>query len=606
MASKKDALLSPPGIFIIYMLGSWLVIMGVRQLFPAVPVPLAIFSTSWRFTLGILECISLFPALAMSALVIPFGLQPHSEETFERFSPNFLERLRLPIITAITAVVLYGILFFLVLPIARNARSDMEFRGLLFRQSLEKTRERVEEKKWEEAAQFIAVCERIWPGSPEIEAAILVDGKMENLEMVIVREMDSFRFKHDETEAEVLYNTGPEKSLNRVSPDRQNPVDVGEALRFAGEALRGERYYDAHWLATLAGRLARPGSIEIVEASRLASQAWNAIASLAPNSQERQRFDLYRLKQSGYEAMIAEDWIRAYYIFKELAALTPADPDAANFLADCETKTLQIAFFADELTMTLGDILTGAVFSIPWTNAAGSSNGRLVLRVGSLSTFADYSYGHEIELIFLNQDGQIFNRLEAPSAKFLPKTLGSKPRVVLLLQALDRDDRDLRSGPTWLDPSRAEMGAAEVTLDLSYDDFLFMSQAQRGLDNFLVPELFTAEKALPPYGYIPQVFRAEVISRIAEPIFLLPLLVLVIVMGWRYRALHRPRYLSIPMLAILPLVFDGFVHIYRAMINTLGIWVALTLGFTTAMFVLAFAVLVLFMLSLVMLASQRE
>ncbi|GHT77788.1 hypothetical protein FACS1894130_03290 [Spirochaetia bacterium] len=589
MASKKEGLLSPPGIFIIYILGSWIVILGIRFLFPAAPVPLANFSTSWRLTLGILECIVLFPALAMSAMVIPFGFQTHPEEDFGRFSTNFLDRVKAPIITAIVGVVLYGILFFLALPVARNARSDMEFRGHLFLQSMEKAREQAKNGEWVEAAQFLSVCERIWPNSPD----------MDSLRQDIVREMDAYRFTHDD---EVVPY---EKKINRTAPDRRNPVNVGEALRFAEEALQDERYYDAHWLATLAGRLARQGSVEVADASRLASRAWNAIASLEPNSRERDSFNLYRLKKSGYEAMIAEDWILAYYIFKELNTLAPADPDVDNYLAKCQAGALEVAFFTDELDMILGDILTGAVFSIPRITAPGKNDGRMILRVGSLSTFADYAYGFDIELVIFNQDGQLINGLTAPYAKFLPKTLGSRPRVVLLLQAIDRDDRNLRWGPVWTDPDRAEMGAAEVILDLSYENFLLMSQVRRGIDNFLVPELFTAEKVLPPYGYIPQVFRAEIIRRIAEPVFLLPVLILAIIIGWRYRAFHRPRYLAIPMLVILPLVFNGLVHIYRAIINTLGIWVALTLNFTTAMFILTITVLVLFTLSLIMLASQR-
>ncbi|GHV88664.1 hypothetical protein AGMMS50267_10240 [Spirochaetia bacterium] len=599
MASKKEALFSPLGIFILYMLGSGIVIMVFRSFFPASPAPLAIFSSSWRSTLGLLDCIGLFPALAMSALVIPFGLKTNEEETFGRFSPNFLDRLKWPIIIAIVTVLLYGVLFFLALPLTRNARSDMEFRGKLFHQSLGKALEAGERGEWDEAARFVAVCERIWPDSPDLELQ----------RRAVDRELDSYNFTHDD-DTGALYEYVPDTRTGKADPNLREPLNVSEALLAAEKALKEERYYDAHWLATLADRLARPGSSDRAAAARLTSQAWNAITVQQPDSLERRRLDRYRLKQSGYEALVSEDWIRAYYIFRELSRQmlpgTPQDPDVENFLAKSQAGTLEVAFFYDELDMILGDILTGAVFSIPRTNALGRNDGRIVLRVGSLSTFDDYAYGFDIELVIFDQQGQIFNRLEAPYAKFLPKTLGSSPRVVLLLQVIDRSDSNLRWGPVWSEPDRTEMGAAEVILDLSYDEFLLMSQVRRGLDNFLVPELFTAEKILPPYGYIPQVFRAEIISRIAEPVFLLPMLILVILIGWRYRAPHRPRYLSIPMLAILPLVFNGLIHIYRTMINTLGIWAALRLSFTAAMFIMAGIVLVLFILSLILLVAQRD
>jgi hypothetical protein len=124
--------------------------------------------------------------------------------------------------------------------------------------------------------------------------------------------------------------------------------------------------------------------------------------------------------------------------------------------------------------------------------------------------------------------------------------------------------------------------------------------------NFFIGELFTAEKMLGGYGYIPQVFAAEILSRFAEPVYFLALLILILTLGWRYRAPRRPRYLSIPMLVILPLGFDGVIRIYRVAMNILGIRLVLSLSFNIAMAVTFVGALVLFIVFLICLAYQHD
>jgi hypothetical protein len=593
---KKEDLLSPPSVFIWYMLASLAVVMAVRLFYPGEPPPLRLFSRPWRLIRGLLSWISLFPALSMSALVIPFGLQNRERQEYSRFSPQFLDSIKGSIITAICAAAFYGILCFLVYPPMWNREADMRFRGRLFVESWARTREHAMANEWVEAGQFLAVCERIWPNSPDLE----------ELRTSISIELDESRFNQGRQSAfqPSVLQVGGDSADGGAS--RWEPVDAPEALMLAETAFAEERYYDAHWLATLAGQLAEPGSAETVEAARAASRAWNAIASLEPNSRELEALRLYQLKNSGYEAMIAADWIRGYYIFKELLALTPRDPDAANFLDKCEIRLGDSAFFTDETEMTLGGILSGAVFSIPRRTAAGVPYGRIVLCVESLAASLDYSYGMGLELLIFDEDRMLVNRLEAPFAKFLPKTLDSQGRVLLLLQALDREDQARRWGPVWTNPGYSELGDTQVILEIPYEDFLLTTQVRRGVANFFIGELFTAEKRLGDYGYIPQVFAAEVLSRFAEPVYFLALLILILTLGWRYRAPRRPRYLSIPMLVILPLGFDGVIRIYRAAMNILGIRLVLSLPFSVAMTVTFVGALVLFIIFLICLAYQHD
>ncbi|MDR0760661.1 MAG: hypothetical protein LBF74_11235 [Treponema sp.] len=604
MKLKKPAPLSMPKLFICYILASFFVVMGFRLLFPGEPPPLSFFSRSWRLTRGLLDWIGLFPALAMSAMAVPFGfLNTGNNEYFPPFSPQFLHVLKGPFAVAISASVIYGILCFLVYPAVWGKEADMRFRGRLFSDSYSRAQSRAAAGNWVDAARFLGVCEQIWPNSPDLE----------DLRSRIFVEMDEYRFGHRE---EAGPGFSPSAAVQGTDAEgRWMPVDAAEALVLAETAFLEERYYDAHWLATLAGRLARTGSIETVEAARTASRAWNAIASLEPNSRETQAARLYRLKNVGYEALVAQDWIRGYYLFKELEGLTPKDPDVINFLNECEGGLREIAFFIDEFEMSLGEILSGAIFSIPRRTASGVSCGRMILQVRSLAASADYSFGIGVDLLVFNKSGELENCVEAQYAKILPRTLGGRKQTLIQMRALDRTNKNWRWEPVWAGPGKPgsiryddglELGDAQVLLDMPYEDFLLSTRVRRGVDNFFISELFTAEKALGAYGYVSQVFAAEILSRFAEPAYFLALMILILTMGWRYRARKRLRYRSLPMLFILPLVFAGAVRIYQAAMNILGIWLILSLSLIPALAVTFAGAFLLFSVFLLCLAYRHD
>jgi hypothetical protein len=385
-------------------------------------------------------------------------------------------------------------------------------------------------------------------------------------------------------------------------------------LALAETALREERYYDAHWLATLADRLARRGSVESAEAARLASLAWNFIDSLEPDARETHTYALYHLKRDGYEAMVSQDWIRGYYIFRDLRETIPQDPDVANYLSICESGTAQAAFFIDEMDMAIGELLTGAVFSIPLVPQgriagedlpAGEAGGRrVVVRIESLSTFDDFSYAVGLEIAAFDETGRPVYRVETPYAKIIPMLVRDRSRVVFLLRGLDRLDSTLKYEPVWSGSPPANPGDAQIALDITYENFLLLSKARRRVNSLFMADLFAMGNSFGAYGYIPQVFQLEVLCRIVEPLFLLPLAAACIIIGWRFRAKRRPKFLGIPMLIILPLVFNGIVYLVRSLSNTLGLWLLLSLAFTAAAAIFIAGILLLFIIALIVLAAQ--
>jgi hypothetical protein len=62
--------------------------------------------------------------------------------------------------------------------------------------------------------------------------------------------------------------------------------------------------------------------------------------------------------------------------------------------------------------------------------------------------------------------------------------------------------------------------------------------------------------------------------------------------------------MAVPMLGILPVVFNGSIHFSRSFLNHLGIWAVTSFGFTSAAIFFGAGILVLLVLSLIVLAAK--
>jgi hypothetical protein len=598
---------------LIYLFLAVAALMLFRLVVPGGDPPVKPFMAMWRLLRGAITVVDWFPALVLSAFVVPFAYRVKEEED-KVFIPGNIASLTASMIRAIAASCLYGLLLFFALPLVSDALDTMRAQTAVYNKSHTEIRSLLYEggalvpdvltdAELSHARQLIAVCEYIWPEKNDVAAereAVYAETERRNL-----------KTSGDGGAAET---TKDNPSLRAFAGQRQ-PVDADEAIRFASAAMEEHRYYDAHWLAGLAGRLAPPGSVEQNAAGRLAAQAWAALERFEPSDDDIRARDNYLLKREGYGAMTAQDWIRAYYIFLELQALVPNDPDLGPFIAKCEEGIRSIAFFTDEVVMTSPLLKTNAVFSIPRIE----SGGRLVFRAGSISLFGDTAYALNIEILGFDALRRPVYAVTAPYARILPITIGGRAKSVISMRALDRHNKNLRWEPAWegeRDENApqgiygGENGGAELVIDMAYEDILTAIGAMQGEaadTNYRFASLHAAAQRLPDYGFIPELFSVLEIRSLAEPLMLLPLSIFAVILGWRYRVLtRRARYVLLPMLVVLPIVFNALVHLFRHLSNSFAVWAVLSFGLTIAIALSIGITAALFIIAVIALAFQKE
>ncbi|MDR2659865.1 MAG: hypothetical protein LBC27_07760 [Spirochaetaceae bacterium] len=595
---RKIDISSPAFICIVYPIAALIVILIFRLIFPDFslyddelsagsmlgsdsPV-LSVFRIKNSLTRGILDFISFFPALFISAQLMPFRRAPHQKNAqFTRFSPEFFKLLRPQLIIAVAASIVYSLLFLLIRPLAADYQVDIRTTSMLFTEAKEKTAFYAYRDDWTEASRFLAFCENIWPGDPEL------DGLREYIGSALTR---------------IMYSRGPTPSRNLILNVPGEPVDAQTALNLTETALKEERFYDAHRLAVIAGRLSKEGSNEAARANRLAGAAWNAIESLEPDADERERYAIYQRKRDGYEAINSGDWVHAYYIFRGLMSDIPDDPDVKKFFAVSAEGLGGAAFFIDEMDEQLGAELSSPFFSLPLFE----TQGRLVMRLASLSSNADYSYGKGLEIAAFDSNANPLYRVSAPYVKFLPVYIGDEQFTVIYLQAWGRDSEDIRWGPSWEGTPPPDVPNTQIMLAIDYEDFLSASIAGRNLDGFFIRDIWSLASRLGSYGYIPEVYQAEIIYIISESLLFLPMIIFSLTIGWNLRGKKHSSSMLLPMFIALPIVLSRLINVLREVVNMAGIFTLLSLGFTAALLLSFATAFLLFVLGLVLLASQSS
>lgn len=580
--------LSAALLLVLYSAAVFAALVAYEFFFPEQREPLSYFRTNWRFNGAVLRFVALFPAVALSGISAYFAFGDWRGSEGRRFSPRFLESMTSPVVSAVLAAIVYGALTLLAQPSSMDARARMASDAALFKASAERAAQAVKEKDWSEAGRYMTVCERIWPGSPETA--------QDRKEIKVG--LDSEKAADQDGPAGLSEAALAGNPIAPLLPGVTRNTTAAEAVVLSREALGKGRYFDAHWLAVLAERLAPPQSPEYAAATRLASDAWNAIAELAPSESEKAAYSIYHRKREGYSAVVAGDWIRAYYIFDELLGRTKGDPDVRRYYDLSSRGARTVAFFADEVGATIGASSGALLLSLP------SGDGRIVMRLGRLHLFADVAYGEALELVSFNASGAESFRVVAPFVKLVPMNDASAAdskteRTALLMLALDRKDEGRRWVPEWTPGRKAADN--RLLLEASFGDFALAARARKGLGPLSIPDLMRGARRLGSFGFLPEAFRAEAMRRLAEPFAFLSLAVFVLAIAWRTRATRSSGLFGVFMLAVLPIAMDIVVQGARLISVTSSVLFCVllpfelsmvaVLGFQTAFLVLAFVFL---------------
>jgi hypothetical protein len=226
-----------------------------------------------------------------------------------------------------------------------------------------------------------------------------------------------------------------------------------------------------------------------------------------------------------------------------------------------------------------------------------------------------YAYAWDPELAAVSADGAFLYRARSAYGKIIPFAADSAsgPQTALLLRALDRTSNAVSWDAQWTDEPGVvletvpglDMDSPRVILKAAWDDFLLLADTRQGAEYLTLQQLFTVDERLAAYGYLPEVFQAEILRRLAEPVFFLPAAMLILLAGWRLRARKKVRGALFPALALLPAALYVATLFFRGALNDLSIALSLSFNYGAILAACIAVSALSFIVSLILLASQH-
>ena len=241
---------------------------------------------------------------------------------------------------------------------------------------------------------------------------------------------------------------------------------ITSLLNKARVAAEKENWFDAHYYAYLAVEVGNEKDINLEEANRLASEAWNHLFDPSVIKETDEQI-LFRKKREAYRTLIRGDNVEAYYQFLEIANFSDVaarDPDVSKFLVIAEQRLVEQCFFIEEVeNLRRFEAYNNIYFAIPHDD--GSKDVvyiRGIMPVKNSGRMVQYLRG--FSLFTYSKDGDFLRSIYVPYAKMLSQTTDSfdesaklhfgikdsfKTVPYLMLECVSKTDRNGRISPVY-------------------------------------------------------------------------------------------------------------------------------------------------------------
>lgn len=377
------------------------------------------------------------------------------------------------------------------------------------------------------------------------------------------------------------------KGFSRIPENRkfqqritaENPSEVYSLLIAARKCMEVRDWFGAHFNATEALKLASSRDINIKELKQISNVSWEKLSNAQERPQSEEQI-IFGRKMEGYTALMNDEVLKAYYIFKGLSMKSKTleiDPDVVTFLNECKKRVEQTYFFIDEtynlkefekannihFCLNRKDGTKVVVFVKGVTPVVSSSEIAQYLR--GLSLFVIDSEGNFISGFFdsyakmVSLDSSLFDE-EArllmgidEEAKYVP---------YIMLKSVDRKNEGIVNEPEQFN-SKSEIQAGDfIVLPVEYDDLKLLQEASNGPEAMTMVQLFNFTLKAEKYGYAGEVYAQMMLDRFIYPFFTLVIMLLLASFGW-YCRLKEGQTFKFIWILMFPFLSGIFYIIYR-------------------------------------------
>lgn len=530
-------------IIFAYALAAFAVCLAVSFVFQNVPELLSGAKTNYLVVRGLIFFLKILPSIVLCGFMVGCSISYGKDcgKAKIKYSRVVLVHFRKTMIASIIFVLVLTLAIEVLLPAFEGKQKIEEQKPSVFTEFLTLADEYYQNGKMEQAYEYSSNAVKINPK----------DEKARWLREHSEAELNSMKGVEDDNE---------EQKFVYVPLKENSGETVYSLLQKAKKAEADEDWFNAHYYAYSAVSISDARDINLSEAKRLASEAWNHLFD-PKVFEENEEQALFRKKRDAYLSMINGDNVEAYYQFLEISKandLAARDPDVVEFLKIAEERVSRQCFFIEE-TENLKQFETSKNVFFAVTHDDGAKD---VFFIEGITPVKDsgkmVQYLRGFEMVSFDKNGQFKMSLSVPYAKMLSVKTSTfddnaktefdikddfKNVPFLMLEGISRDGRKDRISPVYEFDAEIKKNPDELknyfVLGLSTNDFNSLCDAEIGSGRM---NLFSLMKLIPKvhsFGFSREIFNSDFLNRITYPLFMLLTFMFVACFAWNFRLCYE-------------------------------------------------------------------
>ncbi|MBQ9239117.1 MAG: hypothetical protein IJ191_07385 [Treponema sp.] len=550
-------------ILIAYTILSAGICIGYGFVCGSVPPLVPGFEVWYKLCNGLLVFFRAVPAVIFTGFTIgaaiSFGRKP--DGSVMRFSPAMFKRYRWTLVVALICVFLLAAVNEIGIPLVNSSQQYSARMPAMVHDYVTVGHELCSRGEYQLARQYVQQALTL---SPDDDAANELQQRIDIETAALSSGWHS------------VSDMSPAASAGAF-PER---ASVYELLQRAERAAEQQDWFQAHYCAETALAIASPRDINRQRLLALSAEAWNMLSAPRFDGETAEQ-EIFAKKREGYTALMNDDILHAYYVFRTLSLRSRAlsvDRDVVRYLAIAEARLKKEYFFIDEQSFTQRFESARDVYcALPY------HGGTRIIFVKGITNAADANtvvqYLRNFSLFDLDKDGNYTHGLFVPYAKLAQVHVGefdedmrayfdiaSGPDTVpsILLSAVDRDDEHVMMTPLYY---RAD-GLEEVSpsnrifLPISYADYLLLVAASQGAEVMGLEALYRFAPRAAQFGFSEEVYVQVLMDRLLYPLFMLILLLLLASYAWNNK-IQKTSPFKFKWVLMFPLFTVLFYHLYN-------------------------------------------
>ena len=527
-------------IILAYVILAFILCQLVSYLMKNIPVLLPGEDKPYTLVRGFLFFCRFLPALVFSAFLIGCAISygKDAEKAKIKYSPLIMAHFRRTMIASIFMVLIITFITEFFVPIFEQKQARSRLKPHLFSEFMHLSQEYYDKGDMNMAFEYSYNALLL---NPKDKQALYINehsnAELNSLKMVL--------------------DTPEEPSFVFVPIKETKGETITSLLKKAKDAAEKENWFDAHYYAYLATEVGTPRDINLEEATRLASQAWNQLFDPTVIKEKDEQI-LFRKKRDAYRTLIRGDNIEAYYQFLEIAAtsdMAVRDPDVAKFLEIAQERLESQCFFIEEVeNLRRFESYNNIYFSIKHDDGSVDvvyirgitpvkNSGRMIQYLRGFTLFTYSSEGKFLRSLFVPYAKMLSERAtgfdQGAKRQFCIKD-EFKSVPYLMLESISKTDRSTRLSPVYeYDASYTQKHEPFLgnyfILSLPTKDFNLLCDATSGSVKMNLVSLMKFFPKAKDYGYSKEVYNADFIYRLTYPLIMLICCIFMACMAWNYR-----------------------------------------------------------------------